>query len=566
MSGKPQVGGGPIDPRLLPQSGTALNEGVPDGPRSNAEGSTLSSAPSSPMSSVPDIVPAQTALKQAPPTPAPLLPPPMTIPLPRPPVPRPPPQHPPRRVYPLPPPFLLVAFKETPTEKYLLPLGSQSYISRVGDPNPSIGFRSYPNLPSTQAASTTESADLPPVTDNAGPMDSIKPTKGKTRGSMSRSTITLDNVVHTNTHQPNDSDKDPGDTFPAPPAPRVHLPTLPGMRPSRGTVLLSTIVPISEWKKPDWESYEKRMPFYSADYDEKPILPNRPAEPVAPVPTPASPKSPKRESRSPVLHRNGQPLPDDTPDLDAKRLLNLGAESFMPEHGEVQAATIRLEGIDDPTWHRIRNIVEHVECIEMRALGTTLPHLLDTVPPLAPSPIPQIPKPFDPALHPRLRVAYRQFRKARFDRLLQRVPPRSFPNYRLPAPRADLKDAMTDRWTPRPYPISTRPLYLTSPPPDGIEEEVEVDFMPKQKRKRGQAEEEQVMFEMPVSLEMLDERVELGAKKSVTRRVGKLKMDRKPPTGKKHGKRYVVGMVCEGCARDDQKVWRRGPGGKGTCE
>ena len=122
--------------------------------------------------------------------------------------------------------------------------------------------------------------------------------------------------------------------------------------------------------------------------------------------------------------------------------------------------------------------------------------------------------------------------------------------------------------------MSTRPLYLTSPPPEGegegeLEEE---EIVPQPKRKRGQAEEE-VMFEMPVSLDMLDERVEAGAKKSVNRRVGKLKLGKlKEPkltlSGrvKNVGKRSKPGMVCEGCARTDQKVWRKGPGGKGTRE
>lgn len=475
------------------------------------------------------------------------------------------PPAPPRRVYPLPPPFLLVAFKETPTEKYLLPLGSQSYISRVGEPSSSIGLRKYPEVkvqlsdPVAEAKSSAVLVETPVANGTA---------KKKTRGSLARAEPPNATVDVTAPEAPHHSSlKDP--TYSQPPKPRSHLPTLPGMTPPVGTVLLSTFIPINEWNKPDWESYERRMPFFTKEYDEKLIPPN--GYPVkeelkdAATPAPAPPISPKREPRSPLRHRSGQLPPDDSPKLDPKSLLNLGAENFMPPDGAVQAVTMRLEGIDDYAWRQIRAVIEHVETTEMKALGTVLPSLVETVAPPSPASIPQIFKPFDPALHPKLRIAYRQFRKAKFERLLQRVPRRFFPTFRLPTPRAEIKDALADRWTPRPYPISTRPLYLTSPPPEGAEEEVEFEPQSKQKRKRGQ-EEDQVMFEMPVSLEMLDERVELGAKKSVNRRVGKLKMERKTLTGKRHGKRYVAGTICEGCARPDQKVWRRGPGGKGTCE
>jgi hypothetical protein len=226
----------------------------------------------------------------------------------------------------------------------------------------------------------------------------------------------------------------------------------------------------------------------------------------------------------------------------------------------------------------MREVIEHVETTEMQALGVAQPDVMEDISPPDPSPIPQMVKPFDPALHPRLRKAYRDYRKRRFEKLLRRVPSRAFPTFRLPAMRSDLKDAMTDRWLPRPYPMSTRPLYLTSPPPEGVEEPIGVEVQPK-KRKRGEVEEE-VMFEMPVSLEMLDERVEAGAKKAVNRRVGKLRLDKgsRRSSGasegdgglaglsKKHGKRYIPGAICEGCAGVGLKVWRRGPGGKGTCE
>ena len=106
--------------------------------------------------------------------------------------------------------------------------------------------------------------------------------------------------------------------------------------------------------------------------------------------------------------------------------------------------------------------------------------------------------------------------------------------------------------------MSTRPLYLTSPPPDA---DHTYEDVPQPKRKRGQAEED-VMFEMPVSLDMLDQHVEQGAKKSVNRRVGKLRMEK--PNKKRHGKRYVMGTTCEGCGNNTIRVWRMGPNGPKT--
>ena len=35
---------------------------------------------------------------------------------------------------------------------------------------------------------------------------------------------------------------------------------------------------------------------------------------------------------------------------------------------------------------------------------------------------------------------------------------------------------------------------------------------------------------------------------------------------KRHGKRWVPGTICEGCGQAGKRVWRAGPGGKGTRE
>jgi hypothetical protein len=70
-----------------------------------------------------------------------------------------------------------------------------------------------------------------------------------------------------------------------------------------------------------------------------------------------------------------------------------------------------------------------------------------------------------------------------------------------------------------------------------------------------------VTFEMPVSLDALDERVEAGAARGLSKR-GRAKgaaVVRKFPRG-------TAGALCEGCARRGLKVWRRGPNGRGTRE
>jgi len=525
---------------------------------------------------------------------------------------------------------LLIAFKEMPTEKFLLPLGSQSYVSRIGSsavtkdlaaPGAATPTEAIKSDVTTGAEKSTETAAVAAV---ETPLPASG--RGRTRQSLGRS-ATKPTVVKKEESKSVDVPKLVELQQPPPSAPRQpvrsELPPLPGISPPHGTVLLSTIIPVDDWLRPDWDKLAQRMPFYSKAYDEAVFPPstgmNASDTPAAsastadPINVPRSPKTRARVPPSPRSHRriDAAPQKPSERDIDPNTLLNMGAESLMPPEGNVRAVTIRLEGVDDTAWTKMRWVMDHIDGVEMKALGAARPDLLEasvtapasptppapvptstggtsSAPARTPAPVPDstpiptatpsaprppVPKPFDPTLHPRLRKAYDEYRRIRVQGLLARVASRTFPKYRLPA-RTDIKDALSDRWAPRKYPMSTRPLYLTSPPPEGegegeLEEE---EIVPQPKRKRGQAEEE-VMFEMPVSLDMLDERVEAGAKKSVNRRVGKLKLGKlKEPkltlSGrvKNVGKRSKPGMVCEGCARTDQKVWRKGPGGKGTRE
>jgi len=636
MTGEPQTGGGPIDPELLPDvarsntsapsASTSLS--APSVSVTSAAGAVASVSTSQSGPPVPTTPGSQGQLS-APPAPSPsetkLEPattatPSIAARLPtnaspgglpdrgHPDIPTKPaalsnvPPPPPNRIYPLPPPFLLIAFKETPTEKFLLPLGSQSYVSRIGSP-----VVAKTTAPPEVTASLVAQTSLPGpavLGDEATPQS--VPARGRTRQSLGRGASTPQGIKKEGLKDVDAAEAVAAEeicpALPRQPA-RSGLPLLPGISPPKGTVLLSTIIPVDDWLKPDWEKLAQRMPFYSKAYDEvlvpsisgpdAPVASHAEATEAQPSKPPKSPKTRIRVPPSPRSHRRGDTaaqVPSER-NIDPNTLLNMGAESFMPPEGNVRAVTIRLEGVDDAAWNKMRWVMDHIDGVEMKALGVARPDLLETsvtgpataetaapaaanaanaanVAPAGTPTRPPIPKPFDPSLHPRLRKAYDEYRQHRIERLLQRVPSRTFPKFRLPGPRTDIKDAMADRWAPRKYPMSTRPLYLTSPPPEGAEYEEE-EVVPQPKRKRGQAEEE-VMFEMPVSLDMLDERVEAGAKKSVNRRVGKLKLGKNKPQGegrvKNVGKRSKPGMVCEGCARTDQKVWRKGPGGKGTCE
>jgi hypothetical protein len=114
--------------------------------------------------------------------------------------------------------------------------------------------------------------------------------------------------------------------------------------------------------------------------------------------------------------------------------------------------------------------------------------------------------------------------------------------------------------------MSTKPLYTRSPPPED-EEAVPVALSPERPVKRKKNEvEETVTFEMPVSLDALDERVEVGARTVLGKkrgRGGKVPVD---DGRKRYGKRWKAGTTCEGCGRSDVRVWRRGPNGKATRE
>ena len=569
MSGPEQVGGGPLDPELLPD---VAKKPSPVPPSNTSTTSTLGSTPFRPQAPMYNYNSPSTR----PPLPTPLsTPQPSTSTIQ---TPRPlynPPE--PRRVYPYPPPFLVIAFRETPTEKYLLPFGSLSYLSRVGGDH--VTHPAPPPVESLPVVTPVQSPAPATSKDESGlgPQNSGS-RRGRTRASLGRHA--KDHKEEPTTPVPEAKIEVPEIVIEKVEPPKSSLPPLSGLDPKKGTVLLSTFVPTTEWNKPDWQELGRRLPFDNPEFDDKPMAiktESSPAESTA-LPAELNPLEQSAIPSSPVCGlrhiRVASSFESKVASKRKRSLLNLSAEDFIPEDGSVQAVTIRLEGLDDRAWARVKRIAEMVETAEMKAMGDDEPSLLEqrTQPQSTTSATPQGPmtKPsFNPSLHPRLRRAYSDRRRARFERLLQRVPPRTFPKYRLVSARTDIIEGTTERWGPRPYPLSTKPLYLTSPPPEGEGRMIEADFLPPPpKKKRNQIEEEQVMFEMPVSLDQLDERVEQGARRSVSKRGGKLGRPRKleDPNKKRYGKRYVMGRICEGCGGEGLKVWRRGPGGKGTCE
>ena len=540
-------------PEVLPSPApSSLPQAVPKNPTVPSPGVPTPTTPTGPL---PSLVSTGSRLP-IPGSNRPLPPPPPSLPPP-----------PPKRTYPLPPPFLFVAFKELPTEKFLLPLGSTSYVSRVGGdfvtaPPPA------PPQPIVPPKSDPSSSSIEVKAEGPAPLEGAGKVASRTRASLGRQVKEVEEKLPTPPPEP---------TPPAPEKPlpiRSNLPVLVGMEPAQGTVLISTFMPLREWERPDWKAFSKRLPFENTTFDIPPkpdsstIPPAQsnpseglgksndtegpaatPKEPNAPVssalPPPQSPNRSLRHPRQtsatiPSVSRAEKPI-----------LFNLGSESFLPE-GPIQAVTLRLEGIDDKAWAKMKRVLDVAERTERMEFVRARPELLEKTESLSPDEV-----------NAALQTAYQQQKRDLFEKMLQRIPPRSFLQYRLSSPRSDIVDAAADRWAPRPYPISTKPLYLTSPPPEG-EEIYEEEVAPPPKKRRNEVEEE-VMFEMPVSLDQLDERVELGAQKAVNRKVSKLK---KPPNPnqKKYGSRSVAGKICEGCGRSDLKVWRRGPTGNGTCE
>ena len=467
---------------------------------------------------------------------------------------------PPRPTYHLPPPFLLVAFKEAPTEKFQLPLGSLSYISRVGEKEVVIDSRT-PSVPPTAPADPTPSAPVVSPVNGEATIAARKPT----RASLSKDTAPTPPPMKAEDPLPEPAQAP--DT--AEKRIRSNLPPLTGTSPPVGTVLISTFVPRSEWVKPDWEELATRLPFGNP-YFERPTPTPKPSEvKVEPSPEPgtsnlaSTPASPRRtdQSRSaseaPVKpDTSGDPLPV------KGKLLNLATESFFPEDGEVHAVTIRLSDVTEHTWQRLKTINGMVTTAEMKSLSEHSPQLMPSTetPPAVAGPSgsqassapPRLPS-FQPS--PELRFEYTARKKTFFRRMLVRVPTRKFLQYRLPDYRPDIVEATTDKWGPRAYPISTKALYNRDGEYDGQPITLS-PVAPKRGNKR--VAEPDVTFELPVSLDQLDEMVAENALKG---KKGK-GMDGR----KRTGKRWVAGTVCEGCGRGDKRVWRSGPGGTRTCK
>lgn len=626
---------------------------------------------------------------------------------------------------PLPPPFLLVAFKGHETDKFLLPLGAHSFISRVGGdyvtspaptsappatPAPVAGPAPAPGselaLP-TASSSTFAAAPAPaavPVPEQLPP-DEVPRGKKRTRASVARPPPPKPEVKKRPTPPP---------VEPTPPPPKhlfADLPVVPGMTPAPGTVLLSTYIPVSPYLKPDWATLAARLPFNNSAFVEK----MKAAEQPQPSATEAE-SEPKVEPVSPKRALRRIPRPEE---LVRKReyVLNVAAESWLPEDGALEPVTIRLIGVDDRAWKRVKGVLDDVEQTELDALvfaepeiapevarekakraakatkekaekeqaektaasasasaatpavmpaapglevSTPIPPALaapvatpaatsapptvpsstavhttassaaapassPAVPPVAPAtpaaqgnptasvqPPPATPArlssaPAPPApvtaavgtpgtpttpvpsrgtlappnptttpapLPPIVRETWLARKKASFASLLQRVGERRFPRFRLETTISTLVDFTSDKWAPRPYHMTTRPLYARDASPEDEDDElprqqvVELELTPPpdlegHKRKRKEAVSD-VTFEMPVSLDALDERVEAGAARGLSKRGrsrgrGAAPLVRKFPRG-------TAGALCEGCARRGLKVWRRGPGGRGTRE
>lgn len=353
------------------------------------------------------------------------------------------------------------------------------------------------------------------------------------------------------------------------------------MHPKEGTVLLSTFVPHEPWNRPDWTALAKRLPFGNPEFINKlngTVKQEPEVSPKGKAKAPPSPRSPSRTLR----HIEDKPAP-------REHMVNLAAEPFLPQ-GQLEPITLRISGLTDDLWRRVKGVVDEVERVELETIAkelntsvpeTSAPAATPSAPAATPSataapttpgtvaptsaPAPAVQSTPKPPITKAVRDTYLARKKTSFNHLLSRVGQRLFPRFRVETRASTLSDAVADKWAPRPYHLTTRPLYTsTGEVEDGVPVEIDLEAEPDldiSKKKR--RPESSVTFEMPVSLDALDERVEAGAARGLARR-GRGR-GRATPIIRKF-RRGTVGATCEGCARVGLKVWRRGPNGRSTCE
>ena len=486
------------------------------------------------------------------------------------------PVPPPRPIHP--PPFLLVAFKEAPTEKYLLPLGLQSFVSRIGgdyvtgpppaerkvEKPPLAASQSMPNTVAPSILSDDMRVPVVPLSKSG-----VGRTRAALRGTKPETTASAPELANA----ANDETMLEGTVNVS--NRKLDLLPLPSMDPPAGTVLFSTMVPARNWVRPVWAELAKRLPFV------KPGFGGSQAEVGTDhsESTLSSGKDAAQSSPGDFLHQEAPAPGVDSSKHRQSTLLNLAATSFIPTEGDVHPVTIRLGEIDDRAWRRIKHVLDEVERTEMVTLGVTRSASIraeSATPIEVPSdpnnsdlsksaalqtaPVPLFSAPFKPGFHPR--SIYTQRKRSYFKNLLLRNPRRRFLRQRLPSPLLSLIEATSDRWAARPYPISTKALYTTDggyavptlPVPNSPE--------PLKKKRRVEGEPE-VTFELPVSLDALDERVAEGAMRGLTKR-GRGRGGRTDSTKRKYAERAPLDRACEGCGRVGRKLWRPGPGGKRT--
>jgi hypothetical protein len=277
----------------------------------------------------------------------------------------PPAPPPPRPTYNLPPPFLLVAFKEAPTEKLQLPLGSLSYISRVGDKD-----ETTTGVPSTNEISLSSNDATVSATASQGGGSASNSRTRQSLGKDTKISAPPDTTAMKTAETPKAKEDRPKLSG-------IHR--LPGASPPAGTVLISTFVPGTEWNKPDWEDLSTRLPFNNPYFERPRPKPTEvKIEPIAESidMTATVTNSPRRDvgkSRSVSVSEAGQAKSErDADSLPISgKLLNIAAESFLPEGGDVHAVTIRLGDVTEQTWQRLKTINGMVTTAELKTLGAS---------------------------------------------------------------------------------------------------------------------------------------------------------------------------------------------------
>jgi len=124
--------------------------------------------------------------------------------------------------------------------------------------------------PTVAVKAETEILELKQDEAKITPVVSKPKPKGKAKGKRaSRSQAKAESVEVAVEAEEEEASEDDDEVEPAVPE-KEERSVLSGMKPTPGTVLISTIVPVEKWLSPDWEKLGARLPFVTKEFDIRP--------------------------------------------------------------------------------------------------------------------------------------------------------------------------------------------------------------------------------------------------------------------------------------------------------